>query len=112
MMTEEAIDGDDEQRDEQHAPQRRIDTLGDVVSTQARTDGALFSEVHRRRQTTGTQQQRQFGRLALTVQASDAELSPQRRLDGRQADDLLLFLEGLHRYVFLDAIDHLAWCKW
>lgn len=46
-------------------------------------------------------------RLALAVQASDAELSTQRRLDGRQADDLFLFLERLDRHVFLDAVNHL-----
>src|SRR5690606_25585967 len=86
---------------------RRIDTLGAVVSTQARTDGALLGEVHRRSQATGTQQQRQLGRLTLTIKAGDAELATQRGLDGGQTDDLLLFLEGGHRYFLLDAVDHL-----
>ncbi|RML99973.1 hypothetical protein APX70_02371 [Pseudomonas syringae pv. maculicola] len=106
-QTEEAVDRHDEDGYEQHAPQGSVDTLGDVVGTQARTDGALFSEVHRRGQTTRAQQQRQLGRLTLTIQTGNPELTAQRRLDGRQADDFLFFLEGLHRHVFFDAVDHL-----
>jgi hypothetical protein len=73
---EETVDGDDEQRDEQHAPQASIDTLGDVVSTQARADCALFSEVHRRSQTTGTLAAAPVPGFALAVQASDASGHP------------------------------------
>ncbi len=104
---EETVDDDDEQRYEEHAPERRIDTLGDVVRPQARADGAFFGEVHRRSQAAGTQQQGQLGGLARAIEAGDTELVAQRRLDGRQADDLLLFLERRNRDLLLDAIDHL-----
>src|SRR5690606_36963367 len=60
----------------------------------------------RRRETTGTEQQCQLGRLTLTIEPGDTELTAQRRLDGRQADDFLLLLEGFDSLFLLDAVDH------
>src|SRR5690606_38676543 len=111
QYAEEAVDGNDEDGHEEHRPLGGRNTLGNVLGTQARTDGALFSEIHRCRQTTGTQQQRQLRGLTLAVQTRDTELSAQRRLDGSETDDLLLFDErrdGNFLLYTLDALTHVA----
>src|SRR5690606_14440251 len=96
--TEAAVDHHHEQHGEDETELGRRDTVGDVLSPQARPDGAFLGKVHGRRQTTGAQQQRQLGGFGRRTQTGDAELVAQGALDGGQADDGLLLNEAGHRH--------------
>src|SRR5690606_7829521 len=47
--------------------------------------------------------------FALSIQSGNPELAAQRRLDSRQTDDLLLFLEALQHNLLLHAVDVLSY---
>ena len=79
----------------------------DIFRSQAGTNGSFFGKVHWCGQPPGAQQQRQLGRLARTAQAGDAELVAQRRLNGRQTDNLFFLAECLHFDFLLNPVDHL-----
>src|SRR5690606_31664315 len=77
----------------QHGPADGFHTAVDVLLTQARANGALFHDLDRGDQRTGTQQQRQVVGFVGVVDAGDAELAAKARLDGGDVDHLLLLAE-------------------
>ena len=97
--------GDHEDGDQGETYPRRVKTDLDIVGAEARAHRAFFDDVHRRRQRTGAQQQRQVIGFARRHAARNLEARAELRLDDRRGDDFgLAFFDQQHRHAPLDRL--------